>query len=339
MDATDQPTCCASLVGYCAVKSVPWRCLVPDQRRSGSASNPRAPTALRGVRLSRGPVRFRGEAGTAWSESNRRWGLDQARQGRRSEGAGVRAWSSRSRHVRETPAWCGSRSATSVRPSRVGFVYKSEPDHKGASMTPPTTTVPTRELQIEFLFLDLDTCTRCRATDATLLGAIERTRPALEAAGVAVRLTKTLVANEALARALGFVSSPTIRINGVDIAGELVESACDTCSEACACDGGVACRDWIYRGERSTEPPLGLIVEAIMRHAVGADPGSPHPPRPEPREVPENLRQYFAAALADTPASDCCPPDVQADCCEPEHKAACCGNGAAAPACGCHVGP
>jgi hypothetical protein len=80
-----------------------------------------------------------------------------------------------------------------------------------------------------------------------------------------------------VARDLGFLSSPTIRIGGVDIAGELVESACDTCSEACACDGGVDCRDWIYRGERSSEPPLGLIVEAIMRHAVGAGAGGSTP--------------------------------------------------------------
>jgi hypothetical protein len=160
-------------------------------------------------------------------------------------------------------------------------------------MTLPITTLATRQLQIEFLFLDLDTCTRCRTTDQTLLEAIERTRPALDAAGVAVSLAKTLVAGEAQARQLGFVSSPTIRINGVDIAGELVESACDTCSEACACDGGVDCRDWIYQGQRSTQPPLGLIVEAIMRHAAG--PGRPTPARLEPPVVPDNLRQYFAA--------------------------------------------
>ena len=205
-------------------------------------------------------------------------------------------------------------------------------------MTTPTTSRPTRELQIDFLFLDLDTCTRCRATDATLLEAIERTRPALEAAGVVARVTKTLVSNEAAARELGFVSSPTIRVNGVDIAGELVESACDTCSEACGCAGGVDCRDWIYRGERSTEPPLGLIVEAIMRRALGADPAGSHTAEPGPRDVPTNLRGYFAAAAAAIPASDCCPPDVQADCCMPEDKAACCGSGAGSSSCGCGAG-
>jgi Domain of unknown function (DUF2703) len=183
-------------------------------------------------------------------------------------------------------------------------------------MTTPATTTPTRTLEIEFLFLDLDTCTRCRATDATLLAAIERTRPALEAAGVAVTITKTLVASEAQAQALGFVSSPTIRINGVDIAGELVESACDSCSETCACNGGVDCRDWLWRGERSHEPPLGLIVEAIMGHAGGPDPASPPMSAPSSATVPANLRQYFAAA---GPASGCC------------------GDGVAGAACGCQA--
>lgn len=209
-------------------------------------------------------------------------------------------------------------------------------------MTASITTLPTRQLRIEFLFLDLDTCTRCRATDQSLLEAIERTRPALDAAGITVSVTKTLVATEAQARQLRFVSSPTIRIDGVDIGGELVESACDTCSEACACDGGVDCRDWIYQGERSTQPPLGLLVEAIMRHAVGAEPGGASPPQPgpspAPSTVPDNLRQYFAAAagLAGTPTSDCCTADVQAGCCEPEAKASCCGTGAVA-SCGCHA--
>jgi hypothetical protein len=183
-------------------------------------------------------------------------------------------------------------------------------------MTASATTAPTRSLQLEFLFLDLDTCTRCRATDATLLEAIERTRPALDAAGVAVNVTKTLVASEAQAHALGFISSPTIRINGVDIAGELVESACDSCSESCACNGGVDCRDWVWQGQRSQEPPVGLIVEAIMRHAGGTDPGSATTSPPGSGGVPANLRQYFTAAGADT---------------------ACCGNGVAGAACGCQA--
>jgi Domain of unknown function (DUF2703) len=186
-------------------------------------------------------------------------------------------------------------------------------------MTVPATTMATRTLQIEFLYLDLDTCTRCRATDATLLEAIDRTHPALEAAGMAVSVTKTLVTSEAQARGLGFVSSPTIRINGIDIAGELVESACDSCSETCACNGGVDCRDWVWRGERSHEPPLGLIVEAIMRHAGGNSSGSATSSPPGAGTVPANLRRYFAAQAADAPGANCC------------------GEGMAAAGCGCQA--
>jgi hypothetical protein len=186
-------------------------------------------------------------------------------------------------------------------------------------MTVPATTAPTRTLEIEFLFLDLATCTRCRATDATLLEAIGRTRPALDAAGVAVNVTKTLVASEAQARTLGFVSSPTIRINGVDITGELLESACDSCSESCACNGEVDCRDWLWRGERSQEPPLGLIVEAIMRHAGGIGSGSAISSPAGSGPVPANLRNYFAASAADAPA------------------AASCRQGMAAAGCGCQA--
>jgi hypothetical protein len=203
-----------------------------------------------------------------------------------------------------------------LHPSRVGFVFIGDHRPQGATMTLPATTAPTRTLHIEFLFLDLDTCTRCRATDATLLEAIDRTRPALDAAGVAVSVTKSLVASEAQAHALGFVSSPTIRINGVDIAGELVESACDSCSESCACNGGVDCRDWVWHSERSHEPPLGLIVEAIMRHAGGVDPGRPPASPPGSATMPANLRQYFSATGADT---------------------GCCGNGVAGAACGCQA--
>ena len=204
-------------------------------------------------------------------------------------------------------------------------------------MTAPPMTSPTRELPIEFLFLDLEACTRCRATDATLLEAIERTRPALDTLGVAVRVTKTLVSNEGLAHELGFVTSPTIRIAGVDIAGELVESACDACSEACACDGAVACRDWIYRGERSTEPPLGLIVEAILRHAVEGGLSAAQGARPKGRRLPKNLRRYFGARAAQRPGSACCSTQAQLDCCEPEQKATCCGDAAAPATCACRA--
>jgi uncharacterized protein DUF2703 len=205
----------------------------------------------------------------------------------------------------------------------------------------------TRHLQIDFLFLDLETCTRCRATDAALAQALELTRPVLDVAGIGVSVTKTRVTDERQAREQGFVSSPTIRVNGVDIAGHLVESACETCAEACACEGGIDCRDWIWRGERSTEPPVGLIVEAIMAHAFDGrfDQEAPGGREEETArsgrllEVPDNLRRFFdsqAAGPRGDAAEDCCGAAEQASCCEPDAKEACCGSIATtSSACGC----
>jgi hypothetical protein len=193
-------------------------------------------------------------------------------------------------------------------------------------------------VRIDFLYLDLDTCTRCRTTDTTLFRALELTHPALEAAGVGVTVTKTLVGDERQAQAYGFVSSPTIRINGVDIAGQLVESACDTCAEACSCEGKIDCRDWIWRGERSTEPPVGLIVEAIMGQAFGTEAAVASPP-PATMEIPENLSRFFASKAANeasTHVTNCCGPAEQADCCEVAAKESCCEAGASASGeCGC----
>jgi hypothetical protein len=100
------------------------------------------------------------------------------------------------------------------------------------------------------------------------------------------------------------------------VARPTLESACDSCSETCACNGAVDCRDWLWRDERSHEPPLGLIVEAIMRHAGGADPNSRPASPPTSATFPANLRQYFAAT--GRPGGRC-------------------SNGLAGAACGCQA--
>jgi hypothetical protein len=127
-----------------------------------------------------------------------------------------------------------------------------------------------RQLQIDFLFLDLAKCTRCRATDRSLSEALTVVAEVLKAAGIEVKVTKVHVATEELARTWRFVSSPTIRVNGADIALELRESSCG--SEACTdgCGGQIACRVWVHQGQEYTEPPPELIVDAILRHVYGA---------------------------------------------------------------------
>jgi hypothetical protein len=131
----------------------------------------------------------------------------------------------------------------------------------------------TRELVIDFLYLDLETCTRCRGTDANLEAALAQVGHVLDAAGMEVAVRKTLVASAEQAQAVGFVSSPTIRVNGQDIALELRESSCAECGEACGCDGAIDCRVWVWEGQEYTQAPPAMIVDALLRAVYG---GSEH---------------------------------------------------------------
>ena len=163
--------------------------------------------------------------------------------------------------------------------------------------TPAQPALISRKLRIEFLFLDLTTCTRCLGTARSLASALEVARETLEAAGVEVELDKVLVASEEQAPALRFVSSPTIRVDGHDLALELRESSCGS--------GGLHRR--LRRSDRL--PRLGLPRPRVHRAAGGDDRGRDpetrlRPPAPAARQspeayaLPENLARVFAGKAA-----------------------------------------
>ena len=197
----------------------------------------------------------------------------------------------------------------------------------------PSAAAVNQELFIDFMYLDLETCTRCRGTDANLEGALAEVGSVLAAADLDVVVRKTLVDSAEQAKALGFVSSPTIRVSGRDIALDLRESNCGECGDACGCAGGVDCRVWVWQGEEHTAAPQPMIVDAILREVYGgtARPVAAAPPT----ALPENLERYFAGkAQLDAEAPNCCLPAKQASCCEPSEKASCCGENASG-SCGC----
>lgn len=193
-----------------------------------------------------------------------------------------------------------------------------------------------RRLTIDFLFLDLNTCTRCVGTNANLERALASVEEVLRSTGVSLRVNKILIDSPEKARAHHFVTSPTIRVNGRDIALETKESKCDSCTDLCGCSEGTNCRVWVYRGEEFNEAPTAMIVEAILQEVFRA-------PQPQEQEesaayedVPENLQRFFAGASSPVAeeAAMCCSPAKQETCCEPSAKASCCGNNSDA-GCGC----
>jgi hypothetical protein len=190
-------------------------------------------------------------------------------------------------------------------------------------------------LRIDLLFLDLTTCSRCLGANRSLEGALEVVRGVVDATGVEVEVNKILVESEEQARAHRFASSPTIRVNGRDVALELRESSCG--SEACTdgCGGAIACRVWVHRGEEYTEPPVAMIVDAILGRLY--DDVDPNPAAGAvPYELPENVARFFAGK-AEASASEegpCCSASERMSCCDAAEKAECCGASTEA-GCGC----
>jgi hypothetical protein len=159
-------------------------------------------------------------------------------------------------------------------------------------------------LTIELLALDLATCGRCTGTEANLDDAIHAVADLLRETDVEVEVRKTLVKTAEQARSLRFESSPTIRINGRDIAFDLRESPCADCGDLCGCKGQIDCRVWVWRGRTHKQAPKALIIDAILRSYAQAWEPAQLPSTGKPFTLPENLKRFFdGVASASAP---CC---------------------------------
>jgi hypothetical protein len=174
---------------------------------------------------------------------------------------------------------------------------------------PTAPDAPTdRELKIELLALDLTSCGRCTRTGENLHAAVSAVASVLRETGVRVRVEQHVVESAAQAERLRFVASPTIRLNGRDIAVELRESGCSDCGENCACGGGVNCRVWVWQGKEYLEAPRPMIAEALLKAYADLDKPAA---APAPYHLPENLRGFFAGLEARKgcqTGSGCCDP-------------------------------
>ncbi len=194
-------------------------------------------------------------------------------------------------------------------------------------LTPPV-------IDIELLALDLNRCTRCVGTLDNIESAVDIVRPALDALGAQMNLRKLIIESEEQVLQYELVTSPTVRINGRDIAFETWESQCESCTDISGCDEGTNCRVWLYQGQEYTEAPVGLVVEAVLREIFGGH-SDPVGATPAYRGVPENLRGFFRSKAAVRPPwQSCCSTAEQETCCEPTEKSACC-DASEPDTCGC----
>ena len=151
------------------------------------------------------------------------------------------------------------------------------------------TSSDARMLQVDYLYLDMDTCRRCRSTDASLKKALKVLSGVFDELGYQVRLDETEIATRKLAKRHRFLSSPTIRVNGVDIETAVKESGCADCGSLSGCDTN--CRVFTWRGKDYEQPPAGLIIDGILRVLYGGAKTTK-----KPYVMPTNLVRFFAGA-------------------------------------------
>ena len=158
-----------------------------------------------------------------------------------------------------------------------------------------------KSVVIDFLYLDLSTCTWCQGTEQSLEEALNEVSNVLKASEIDVILNKINVNSEELAIKYKFISSPTIRVNGNDIQMEVKEKKCESCGDLCG--DSVDCRVWEFNGEEYTIPPKALIIEGILKSVFGGERKSNEI---NVYKLPENLQKFYTSMKERSDNESCC---------------------------------
>jgi NAD-dependent dihydropyrimidine dehydrogenase PreA subunit len=145
-----------------------------------------------------------------------------------------------------------------------------------------------KTVQVEYLYLDLNTCERCIGTDQELREVLLTLSPALALAGYAIEYRKVEMTTRELAMQHRFLTSPTIRVNGCDICATVAENDCGCCGEISGTQ--VDCRVFEYDGETFEVPPKAMLAESILSVVFG------NQTEIQPQggyTMPENLRSFY----------------------------------------------
>lgn len=151
-------------------------------------------------------------------------------------------------------------------------------------------------LEVEFLYLDLNSCQRCRGSDRHLDEALEIISPVLKAIDVEIHVHRIKIDTVEMAMRHRFLSSPTFRVNGRDFSEAIEESDCLECGDICKTQ--VDCRVWTYRGKTTTEMPKAFIIDSVFSYLYGS---SLEDIKPKDYHLPQNLKKFFDGKLEANP--------------------------------------
>jgi MerT mercuric transport protein len=125
--------------------------------------------------------------------------------------------------------------------------------------------------------------------------AVERVQQLLHEEGVSAEMVEVNVSDESIARKVGFLGSPSLRVNGLD-----VEPEARTAHEY-----GMMCRTYAVNGKREGLPSREILRQAIREGNSGVNNSNSGSPRSNESKNPTSLfaaGSVFAAIIA----SFCC---------------------------------
>lgn len=156
-----------------------------------------------------------------------------------------------------------------------------------------------KDVKIDYLFLDLQSCERCTGTDKVLEEVINMICPILELADFEVTYRKIEISTIEIAEKYRFLSSPTIRVNDLDIYSLVTETNCDCCSNISGTD--VTCRVFKHEEQLYEVPHKGMLIEAILK-AIFAQDGKIQETQ---YILPQNLKSFFEGKASKSKPCSC----------------------------------
>ncbi len=162
-----------------------------------------------------------------------------------------------------------------------------------------------KAIKIDFLYLDLNTCDRCMDTEHTLDEAVEELSRPLKSMGYDIIVNKVNIINVDLAKTYKFKSSPTIRVGGFDILGEIEENTCGACSDISG--STTSCRVFVHEGKIYNDPPKAMIIDGILKQLYAPDYKTTD--SDATYEIPENLVEFFDGSAIGN--NRCCGDEVK----------------------------
>ena len=149
---------------------------------------------------------------------------------------------------------------------------------------------------------------RSMETELTLDEAVEELSRPLKSMGYDIAVNKVNITNADMARTYKFISSPTIRVDGRDILGEIEENTCGACSDISG--NTTSCRVFVYEGKIYNDPPKAMIIDGVLKQLYAAEFKSTMSVKSDVTyELPENLVDFFEGSTLGN--NRCCGNEVK----------------------------